>query len=271
MPTFEPAIITPQTAMELLEKRPDHQRVLSKTTVKQYAELMRMGVWRSTHQPIALDTDGAVLDGQHRLAAIVSAGVPIEVIIARDCDPSTFSVIDVGLGRTASQFISGLHRTAIAEAARLLLREVEVVDQKNNLFVWKPRNTGRTAIDPVLGVVEDWPELIEFAVSADQVYRATKISKSAHLAVLAQAARGEFPDRLASWLEGLLLGAELEATDPRLQLRNRWMQQGPLLNAGGRADTRLYLITRAWNAHARGEKIEKLQSPRVSNRHLPVA
>jgi hypothetical protein len=52
---------------------------LSKRTVRDFAEAMRRGDWRLTHQGIAFDASGALVDGQHRLAAIVEADVPVEI------------------------------------------------------------------------------------------------------------------------------------------------------------------------------------------------
>src|SRR5438046_2404287 len=45
-------------------------RPLSRSTVRGFADAMRSGEWLVTHQGVAFDTDGVLVDGQHRLAAI---------------------------------------------------------------------------------------------------------------------------------------------------------------------------------------------------------
>lgn len=69
--------ITPKRAAEMLEANASN-RPLSKTTVRAFAEAMRRGDWLVTHQGIAFDTAGVLVDGQHRVAAIVEADLPVK-------------------------------------------------------------------------------------------------------------------------------------------------------------------------------------------------
>ena len=61
--------ITPKRAAEMLEHN-GHNRPLTRTRVREFAEAMKRGDWQLTHQGIAFDTDGQLKDGQHRLAAM---------------------------------------------------------------------------------------------------------------------------------------------------------------------------------------------------------
>jgi hypothetical protein len=45
---------------------------------------MKRGYWALNHQPIAFDEEGNLLDGQHRLAAIVRSGKTIRMLVARN-------------------------------------------------------------------------------------------------------------------------------------------------------------------------------------------
>lgn len=69
--------ISPQTAKKWLETKNAHNRPLSATRVRNYALDMKAGAWALTHQGIAFDEHGMLIDGQHRLAAIVESGVTI--------------------------------------------------------------------------------------------------------------------------------------------------------------------------------------------------
>lgn len=79
-------IITPERATELL-KRNTCNRVMSKSAVRKYSTLMKKGEWYLSHQAIAFaDTeDGSevLVDGQHRLAAVVQAGIPVTFMVIR--------------------------------------------------------------------------------------------------------------------------------------------------------------------------------------------
>src|SRR5438105_15160569 len=92
--------ITPKKAQEYLGRNTAN-RPLSQRTVRDFAQAMRRGEWRVTHQGIAFDTTGALVDGQHRLAALVEAAVPEGVTVMTDVPVGAFDVLDTGKRRTA--------------------------------------------------------------------------------------------------------------------------------------------------------------------------
>ena len=75
--------VTPKMALEILNKHlvPEHQRKLSEAVVESYACIMRAGQWLLTHQGIAIDETGELIDGQHRLRAIVASGVTVPLMV----------------------------------------------------------------------------------------------------------------------------------------------------------------------------------------------
>ena len=72
--------ITPEMAQAYLAKNTNNRRIRP-TAVDRYACDMRAGKWDLTHQGLAFNCDGTLLDGQHRLAAIVEAGVPVTMMV----------------------------------------------------------------------------------------------------------------------------------------------------------------------------------------------
>ncbi len=72
--------ISPELAAEWLSKN-TFNRTLSRRSVDTYAADMRAGAWELTHQGIAFGADGVLVDGQHRLHAIVKAGVTIKMMV----------------------------------------------------------------------------------------------------------------------------------------------------------------------------------------------
>ena len=78
--------ITPQMAAGMLEKHlnPENQRRQSQSVVESYARAMRAGQWLLTHQGIAIDTNGELVDGQHRLSAIVASGATVEMLVTTE-------------------------------------------------------------------------------------------------------------------------------------------------------------------------------------------
>jgi len=112
---FEVETISPDQAREYLRLNVDHNRMLSLVKIHRFAEAMKAGKWRKTYEPIAFDWDGNLLNGQHRLNAVIEAGVPIEFTLAHNCDPEQFAVIDQG-GRTAADVFTIMFKKKFGEA-----------------------------------------------------------------------------------------------------------------------------------------------------------
>ena len=77
-------VITPEIATDILENHNPRNRRVSEPTVEAYASDMKQGRWVLNHQGIAFDEEGNLIDGQHRLWAIVFANVSVEMMVTRD-------------------------------------------------------------------------------------------------------------------------------------------------------------------------------------------
>lgn len=97
-PTCEYVQVTPEQAREWLEK-PAKNRKLSQRRVGLYAAAMKRGDWMLTNQGVAIDEFGMLIDGQHRLSAIVEAEVPVELLVIRAAPNKSQLVLDQGLKR----------------------------------------------------------------------------------------------------------------------------------------------------------------------------
>lgn len=99
---FETVLVTPQKAQDWLSLNKGN-RQMRKKVVLQYATEMRDGRWREdTGETIKFDPSGNLLDGQHRLAAVVKAGTPVNMSVVYDVPSESFKVIDTGLKRGTS-------------------------------------------------------------------------------------------------------------------------------------------------------------------------
>ncbi|QVJ00421.1 hypothetical protein KGD82_16815 [Nocardiopsis eucommiae] len=138
LPTTDgPTTITPDIAQTWLYDRNKGNRSLSMQTAQRYADVMTTGRWQLTHQGIAFDTDGNILDGQHRLLAVVLAKTPVDMWVFVNKDRASFSVLDVGRRRQAGQLINTTPYGMVAAAA---CRFLGVID---GVF---PRTVARTSV-----------------------------------------------------------------------------------------------------------------------------
>jgi len=106
--TTQLEVITPDKAEEILEKNTINRKIRSQH-VRNYAEQMKNGNWHLTHEGIALGTDGKVLDGQHRLLAVIKSNVPVTMLVSRNAPQEIIKHIDIGAKRTTSDIFEIHH------------------------------------------------------------------------------------------------------------------------------------------------------------------
>lgn len=114
--------ITPETAKNYLTLNAPQQRTVRKAWVKSLSKMIKDGDFMVTHQGIAFDDQGRVIDGQHRLHAIVDAGQAVQMMVARNVPSDVWHATDQGVVRTSKE-VTGLERRS-AEAARFIARMV---------------------------------------------------------------------------------------------------------------------------------------------------
>lgn len=73
--------ITPGFAKDVLATKNTNNRRREPKREKAFADLMRRGEFMLTHQGIAFDEDGVLIDGQTRLAAVVDYGQPVQMMV----------------------------------------------------------------------------------------------------------------------------------------------------------------------------------------------
>ena len=120
-------LMTPARAQDLLAKVPERQRSVMPTRVERYVTAMRENRWKVNGEPIILDDLGQLVNGQHRLHAVVKSGVTVPMLLVRGVasDDHTMDAIDTGYNRTPAQVL-GMHgeskatQGALAHALRLL-------------------------------------------------------------------------------------------------------------------------------------------------------
>ena len=121
--------ITPDMAREMLTHNTKNRKVRN-DAVTAFARDMANGEWTISHQGIAFDSEGTLIDGQHRLMAIVKANVPVTMMVTRGFEPKTIGIIDNNIKRTTKDFMewntddAALRNGKVIAAAKFILREV---------------------------------------------------------------------------------------------------------------------------------------------------
>jgi hypothetical protein len=120
--------ISPEIAAEYLKKNFSDNRNVRNATVELYASDMTLGQWSDTGETIKFDEYGNLIDGQHRLLAVIKSGKTISFHIASGIEAKATVNVDIGIRRTAADAlkVTGLQENLQAKgtlAKRILLHE----------------------------------------------------------------------------------------------------------------------------------------------------
>ena len=241
--------ITPAKAEAMLKQNTGNFRNLDENRVRLYGDEMKSGNWTLNGETIKFNGK-LLLDGQHRLAAIIKANVSVDVLVVRGVDADAREV-DRGKPRSVGQWLNhqGVkNHNNIAATARLVL-----IHRKG---MWGSTGKG-------LGPVKD-SEIYDLVESDEDRFQASYrlsarlrfvMTPSTMSAVLFEGTvfheHAEKSD-LAMWfVKALQTGEQCDESDGVFHLRNRLLtqsKQSPLTGMMKRA-----LLTIAWNKAVAGE------------------
>lgn len=101
--------ITPEMASKWIESSKGNPRwardgkIADQKRVSQIAEDIKSGNWNPGNNSIAFDEEGVLVDGHHRLCAIVKAGIPVKSLVVYGIEKTGLQHIDENRPRCVSQ------------------------------------------------------------------------------------------------------------------------------------------------------------------------
>jgi hypothetical protein len=114
--------ITPKLAEAFLENNGTN-RPLKSRHITGLARAMKEGDWKINGDTIRMSKSGTIIDGQHRLHAVVRSQITIQSWIIVGLDNDVFDTIDIGKKRTVADTLScrgEKNTTTLASSLRLL-------------------------------------------------------------------------------------------------------------------------------------------------------
>lgn len=170
----EVVLMTPQKAQALMSKNAVFNRELRPSTVSGLADAIRRGEWVVSHQGIAVSKSGVVLDGQHRLCAIVQADMAVPILVTTGVEDDAFKVIDIGLKRSNADVLNVSQH--LAACARFLA----VVEDKTSRASITPQY-----LVPFIKAIEDpLGRLLAFCPSTTRAWSAAAVRAAAVLRIM---------------------------------------------------------------------------------------
>jgi hypothetical protein len=251
-PTHAFETLTVKQAEALLGKN-EANRSIRQQKVDQYARDMTNGHWDLCTAPLVIDTNGNLIDGQHRLTAQVKAGVKIKWLVMRNVDPDLQKTIDTGVSRTASDalhFAGESNTQQLAVVLRLLWRI------KNGTLTGK--RSENISINDLLDTLEENP-VIRFCLAEAMETRGKMTHISPNILAIAHwlIMQENGIDEASAFLRRIAILTGEKPGSPVLALHRRITEiQRNQIRV--RPRDILYLVMKAWNYDAAGEKVNKL-------------
>jgi hypothetical protein len=98
-------LLTPEIAEKWLEHNVCN-RNLMQATVEHYTRLMKTGQWTANGEPMQFNSDGVLMNGQHRCEACVKSGVSIPISVTWGVAPEARNSIDRGRPKSLGDLLN---------------------------------------------------------------------------------------------------------------------------------------------------------------------
>jgi len=255
--------MTPEWAQDILKNQNKSNRPVKNTAVAKLVKAIQNNEWKLTHQGIAFDWHGNLVDGQHRLIAIARSGVSVPISLATDCDPSIFIACDIGTARTSGDVLSvnGATKndaTIIGAAIGIVIRYAKY---PSLVWVGKAAQVSHTEI---LNYYNEWPDWEMPLLLTGRAYRGCRSATPSNVLALILLAKtaGHGWDILEDFASSLGTGANLPKDSALLTYRN--YLHNPGARPSGVANIqqhRFACIIKAFNYHAQRLPLKMFKQP----------
>lgn len=265
-------VITPEDAAMLLQTNVNNRK-LSRRRVEMYANDIKRGMWKLTGDTIKLAKNpktGEVrlIDGQHRLHAIVSAGMPMQTVVATGLNEDAFSVIDRGKTRTYNDVL-GMSNIKNSNTVASVLRPIIAIEAGLN-----PYGNGMELVTPedVVQYAQENDEMVQWAVNRSFKMRERVSGSGTAWAMFMYLLAQRHGIKMAeAFTESVLSGVGYREGDPRAALRNWVLRNFQKYKGTSRgAYDMCAMMIRAYNYTVEGTKIVQMRSADNSGDNWPT-
>lgn len=250
---FEKVKITPPTAARWLRWNPINRK-LNQEAINALAQVILRGEWDVNADTIKFTRHGYLMDGQHRLSAVVKANEPITSFVARGLEPVSMLTLDQGRMRRLSDFLQmrgELNSEVLAGAINFIW------SYERHGVIHKTRGERKPSVRQALELLVNRPDIPHSVSIGMRIGKSLKGGSGLWAAchhICAQIDPQDADEFFSRTHRGDLL---LEG-DPIYALRERFFA----LQRSGERTTPYYrsnLIFKAWNAWRHGEQIQILR------------
>lgn len=253
--------VTPTMARKYLETSSGN-RPISMPTVRTYAKAMKEGRWKMNGVPIVFDNEGHLLDGHHRLYAIIDANKSLEMSVTYGVESDTFTTFDCGRHRTIGQLlamngVSNYNRVSGVVSANAALENTGRIRQNNGAKGLSLANDvyyAKWSEHP-----EDYADCTKFAESLYRIARIMRVSWVGGLTFYLTHTGGYRVDFVKKFFSAVC-NLETSGITPADELRKFILRNDRNNETKKITDEFLFaIVVKAWNAYARNKTVGMLK------------
>lgn len=254
-------LVTPEMAKGYLINNYARQRNVSDSHVIHLAQQMAAGQWQLNGEPIIFDHNGNVINGQHRLHAVIRSGVAVQFLIVSGVDESAFLTIDSGKPRSSGNIfaikgIPNYNNTAacvygVMNYRRALKVQKTIVEGQNkwtqiggslNSYI---RPSKIDMLKEYEANAAGYQSAIAYAAKCRKLGAQSIFTTIAALALI----DGSHADFVEPFFNALCTGINLTENHPAYRLRCR-LEQNKALRQKFSVNHATLLTAKAWNYYA---------------------
>jgi hypothetical protein len=261
-PSVATEVITPTAAKAILAAN-TRNRPLRPGRVTQLASAIKRGEWKLNGETLKLAVDGTLIDGQHRLHAVLEADAPIETLVMRNLPIEAQDTVDTGRKRRLADILkiegySDSH--ALAAGINMLHRF------RTGLRIDYSQSGAPSALQAI-ELIQREPEIVRSVAVARTVAKQVPGPIGVFIALHCVFFKVD-PGPTEEFYLRLKDGAELRKGDPLLHLRNQLMRPRKDRGYAQAPSTVMGMTIKAFNMRRAGREVELLTFRK--NEQLPA-
>lgn len=259
---IEKVIVTPKLAAAYLNRNKNNRKINTKIVAK-YAADIKNNKWKEdTGELIKISTDGNLIDGQHRLSAIVEAKKSIFLHIAFDVSPDVFDILDTGKPRSAADVF---HMQGVNYSTQLPSMISTFLRLESGKFPNREIFTNQRVYSEYLDNSAYWDSLAiktySFYLSFSKILPPSVIG-----GVYAHIDKNKNKEMQEGFIKQLCTGVDIK-NKTMITLRNVLISDKMKKRNKMNNTEKVSLIIRAWNAFIVGRELKRLS---VTSSKFPV-
>lgn len=254
MPTVELRECNKELVDSLLDANTNN-RSYNKSAIAVLAKEMEQGKFLLTPNGVGLDTNGVLVDGQHRLLAMRMAGYPpVQFILVRGLLPESRLCVDIHRKRSMRDMLHFAFDMRINNQAPAICNVIRYA--KNG---WSGSATVAMSPHEMIDIVQEYKDEMEFIILHPK-NKTTFSSSELAAFVMVLKDRGDL-DRILEFMDMVEGGENLNNKMPAFHLRNLIIVLRKGFVNGGIRRERFLKTTKALISHLDGKQMGALRLP----------